>query len=272
MRSWLRSASVPTAPRARRCRRRGRRRAEGGHRLGAADRSRSTLAAHRRSRPRLGRLAVGLGRPRLEQRRQRQRRRRRRSPRPSAPGPPRRVGGDRDELGAVGQQVPGEVRVVGEDRGADDEDQVVAGERLGDRADRRRQHAAEVRVALGEAEPAAAGRRDRPDRQALPLGERDGVRPSPRRRRCRGRRRAPGSPRRRAARRGRRSRSGAAPARPLTRRAIACAEPSSSASAVQSSIGIETNAGPLRRQRQRCGSRGRARRARRRPAAARSST
>ncbi len=34
-------------------------------------------------------------------------------------------------------------------------------------------------------------------------------------------------------------------ARPSTLRAMACAEPSAFASSVQSSIGIETNAGPL---------------------------
>ena len=59
-------------------------------------------------------------------------------------------------LRALGQQRAGDVRVVGEDRAADDEDQVVALEGLPDRADRRRQHAAEVRVVLGEAEAAAA--------------------------------------------------------------------------------------------------------------------
>ena len=84
------------------------------------------------------------------------------------------VAGDRDQRRALGQQRPGDVGVVGEDRGADDEDQVVALEGLADRADRRRQDAVEVGVVLGEAEPAAAGRRARPDRQALALGERDG--------------------------------------------------------------------------------------------------
>ena len=83
------------------------------------------------------------------------------------------VAGDRDQLRPLGQQRAGDVGVVGEDRAADDEDQVVALERLADRADRRRQHAAEVRVALGEAESAAAGRGGRPDRQALALGEGD---------------------------------------------------------------------------------------------------
>jgi hypothetical protein len=66
------------------------------------------------------------------------------------------------------------VGVIGEDRAADDEDQVVALERLADRADRRRQDTAEVGVVLGEAEAGAAGRRAGPDRQALALGERDG--------------------------------------------------------------------------------------------------
>ena len=89
------------------------------------------------------------------------------------------VGGDRDQRRALGQQRAGDVRVVGEDRGADDEDQVAAGERLGDRADRRRQHAAEVRMALGEAEPPAAGGRDREHRQALALGERDAASQAP---------------------------------------------------------------------------------------------
>ena len=50
-------------------------------------------------------------------------------------------------------------------------------EGLADRADRGRQHAAEVRVVLGEAEAAAAGRRRRPDWQALALGERDRLLP-----------------------------------------------------------------------------------------------
>ena len=83
------------------------------------------------------------------------------------------VAGDLDELGALGQQRPGDVGVVGEDRGADDEDQVAALERLGDRADRRRQHALEQWGGPREADPPAAGRRRREDRQLLALGERD---------------------------------------------------------------------------------------------------
>ena len=126
------------------------------------------------------------------------------------------VAGDRDQRRALGQQRAGDVRVVGEDRGAGDEDQVVALERLADRADRRRQHAAEVRVALGEAEPAAAGRRARPDRQALALGERDRGVPA-----AAGvdvgagdEHRVGGA--RRAARRARATASGSATARPVT--------------------------------------------------------
>ncbi len=49
----------------------------------------------------------------------------------------------------------------------------MALEGLGDRTDRRRQHAAEVGMALGEAEPKATGGGRSPDRQALALGERD---------------------------------------------------------------------------------------------------
>ena len=83
------------------------------------------------------------------------------------------VAGDRDQLRALRQQRPGDVGVVGKDRAADDEHQVAALQRLRDRPDRRRQHAAEVGVALGEAEAVAAGRRRGPDRQALALGEGD---------------------------------------------------------------------------------------------------
>ena len=89
------------------------------------------------------------------------------------------IGGDRDQARALRQQRPGDVRVVGEDRGADDEDQVVALERLADRADRGRQDAAEVRMVLGEAEAHAAGRGRGPDREVLALGEGDGVLPAP---------------------------------------------------------------------------------------------
>ena len=83
------------------------------------------------------------------------------------------VGGDLDQRRAVRQQGARDVRVVREDRGADDQDQVAAGERLRHRPDRRRQHAAEVGVALGEPDPPASRRRGREHRQALALGERD---------------------------------------------------------------------------------------------------
>ena len=83
------------------------------------------------------------------------------------------VAGDRDQRRAGRQQRAREVRVVGEDLRADHEDQVVAGERLGQRPDRRRQHAAEVRVVLGEADAPAAGGGRRPHRQLRALGELD---------------------------------------------------------------------------------------------------
>ena len=131
------------------------------------------------------------------------------------------VGGDRDQAGALGQQRPGDVRVVGEDRAADDEDQVVALERLADRADRRRQDAAEVRVVLGEAEADAAGRGRGPDREALALGEGDGAAPSRRRCRCRGRRRGPGCAAASSSAASAATAAGSATARPVTLRVIA---------------------------------------------------
>ena len=84
------------------------------------------------------------------------------------------IGGDVDELGALGQVLARQVRVVGEDRRAHDEDQVVALERVGHRRDAGRQYAAEVRMALREAKPAAAGGGDREDGQVLLLGELNG--------------------------------------------------------------------------------------------------
>ena len=133
------------------------------------------------------------------------------------------VARDRDELGALGKQRAGDVRVVGEDRGADDEHEVVAGERLGDRADRRRQDAVEVRVALGEADPPAAGRRDAQTGSRAALGERDGGVPGAGRvdvgpgdeHRVRRAGEPPGERRDARPRRGARA--------PLTERAIACA-------------------------------------------------
>ena len=66
---------------------------------------------------------------------------------------PRRLVGvarDRHERRALGEQRPGDVRVVGEDRRADDDHEVVAGERLGQRPDRRRQDALEEPVVSGK--------------------------------------------------------------------------------------------------------------------------
>ena len=213
------------------------------HRRGAGDRV--LLRARGGLGQRLARVAVGLA-DRLEQALEREpdvgddRVAHRRARRLVG------VVGDRDQRGALGQQRARDVRVVREDRGADDEDQVVAGERLGDRADRRRQHAAEVRVALGEADPPAA----RSPGSPTPAGA--GARPA-----------RPPRPRRRSA-----SMSGPATSTglsaaleppgevgdrlrvagargPLVRRAIAARASASSTSASQSSIGIETNAGPL---------------------------
>ncbi len=83
------------------------------------------------------------------------------------------VAGDRHQRRALGQQRSGQVRVVGEHLRADHHDQVVAGQRLRERADRGRQDAAEVRVVLGEADAPAAGGGRRPDRQPRALGELD---------------------------------------------------------------------------------------------------
>ncbi len=55
----------------------------------------------------------------------------------------------------------------------------MALERLRDRRDRRRQDTLEVRVGLGKADPAATRRGDRPDGEALALGERHGLVPGP---------------------------------------------------------------------------------------------
>ncbi len=88
-----------------------------------------------------------------------------------------RIGGDLDQLGTVGQQRSGQVRVVGEDGHADHEDQVVTFQRLADRSDRRRQHAAPVGVALGEAEPSAARGGAGPYPEVLVLGELDHLLP-----------------------------------------------------------------------------------------------
>ncbi len=83
------------------------------------------------------------------------------------------IAGDRDQLGASWEEVTGDVGVVREHRGAGDEHQVVARERLGERRDGRRQDALEGRVILGEADPAAAGRRRGPHGQPLGLDQLD---------------------------------------------------------------------------------------------------
>ena len=152
---------------------------------------------------------------------------------------------DRDELGALGEQFAGDVRVVGEDRRAGDEHEVVLGEELPGGADGRRQHALERGMVLGEAEPVAARRRRRPDRQPLMLGELDGDVPA-----------AGGVDVR--ARDERRPLGGAQPlgergdlrVGPAVRARRRCAaicerEVAGSISTAQSSIGIETNAGPV---------------------------
>ncbi len=125
----------------------------------------------------------------------------------------------------------------------------MAGERLAERSDGRRQHALEGRVVLGEADPAAAGRGRGPDGQPLALGELDGGVPAA------GGVDVGAGDEHRAARRAqalgergdRRSRGLRAPgdgARDLRVRSRA-----GSSSTAQSSIGIETNAGPGGRQR-----------------------
>ncbi len=83
------------------------------------------------------------------------------------------VAGDRDQLRSLGKQRAGDVGVIGEDGAASDKDQVVPLQGLADRPDRRRQHTAEVGVALGEAEFAATRRGGCPDRQALAFGQRN---------------------------------------------------------------------------------------------------
>ena len=90
-----------------------------------------------------------------------------------------RVARDRHELRAIRKQRPRDVRVVREDRGAEGEHQVVALEHLAERADRGRQRAAEVRMALREADPAPARRGRRPHGKALALGQGDRGVPGP---------------------------------------------------------------------------------------------
>ncbi len=80
-----------------------------------------------------------------------------------------------------GQQRAGDVGVVGEDGGADHEDQVVAGQRFGGGADRGRQDADEVRMVLGEPDPPSARSGGRPDGEVLALGQSDRVIPAARR-------------------------------------------------------------------------------------------
>ena len=151
---------------------------------------------------------------------------------------------DRHQRGALGQQRPGDVRVVGEDRGAGDEDQVVTGERLGDAG--RRRAGARPGSARGPRGSRPGRRRWRapttpaaaPSRPARPR------RPSRRSRRCPRRRRRRGSPPPSAAARAPRTSAGSAPARPSTVRVVWWRTASSSTSARQSSIGIETNTGP----------------------------
>ena len=182
------------------------------------------------------------------------------------------VARDRTSAAPSGSSGPGDVRVVGEHRRADDEDQVVARERLGERPDRRRQHAAEVRVALGEADPPAAGRGRRPHRQPRALGELDRRVPRRRSRRCPGRRRAPGSRRPRAAARARATAPGRRAARPPTVRGRAGAR------RVLVDLGAASRPSGSRRTpgraaaARRGGSRARSRAGRPRRAAARSST
>ena len=83
------------------------------------------------------------------------------------------VARDRDQLRARGQEIAGDVRVVGEHRRAHDEDQVVPLERLRERCDRGRQHALKGGMVLGKADPASARRRRRPHRHPLALGDLD---------------------------------------------------------------------------------------------------
>ena len=105
-------------------------------------------------------------------------------------------------------------------------------------------------MVLGEAEPAAAGRRASPRPAGAGARRARPPRPSRRRRRCRGRRPGPGWRRRRARSASAADRVGVGdgaavdPARRSPSRASA-----SSTSAYQSSIGSETKTGPVRRQR-----------------------
>jgi hypothetical protein len=62
---------------------------------------------------------------------------------------------DGDERRALGQQRPGDVRVIREHVRADHEQQVVVVKRLRQRTDRGREDAEEVRVVFREADPAA---------------------------------------------------------------------------------------------------------------------
>ena len=224
-----------------------------------------------RARVRLRRRARGLGH-RLEQRLQGQ---------PDvgddrvAHRRPRRlvgVAGDRDQLRALGQQRAGDVRVVGEDRAADDEDQVVALERLADRADRRRQDAAEVGVALGEAEAAAAGRRrwPRPAGAGARRGRSPASQPPLASMSGPATRTGLAAASRRSARA--RTASGSATARPVTLRPIACAGVGLVDLGVPVVHRHRDEDGALRRQRRRGGRRGRGPAARPRPAAARRTT
>ena len=175
-------------------------------------------------------------------------------------------------LGALGQQRPGDVRVVGKDRGADDEDQVAAGQRLRQRA---RSRAAARRGSWGGPRGSRAGRR-RWRGSRTPAGcwrsASATATSQPPLRRCRGRRPAPGSTPARGARASSAIASGSAPARPLTVRSIAALASASSTSASQSSIGIETNAGPVGGSAARCVAARQRQRHVLAPAAARSST
>ncbi len=141
------------------------------------------------------------------------------------------VGGDRDQAGALGQQRSRNVGVVGEDRAADDDDQVVALQGLADRADRGRQDAAEVRMVLREAEAHAPGRGRGPDREALALGEGDRAVPAAGRVDVQGRRqdRVRG-PRRAGPAASAATAAGSATARPLTLRVVAWRASSASTS------------------------------------------
>ena len=147
-----------------------------------------------------------------------------------------------------GQQRAGDVGVVGEHRGADHQDEVGV-LRASPRPGR---SPAAGRPGSGDAPRGSrAGCRPwqaRPRRAACTSRPARPPRPRRRRRRCRDPRPSPGSWPRRAARRARARPRGRRAARPVTERSSAAAVPAGSASASQSSIGIETNAGPARRQ------------------------